>query len=82
MKGVKGHGEAIQFDMYDDANFEAIAVGQTINELLQTGYNFGDIFIGARTRAQLGYVEGALVRAGIKFINITGGSGNQDTYLM
>jgi superfamily I DNA/RNA helicase len=60
--------------MYDDANFEAIAVGQTINELLQAGYNFGDIFIGARTGAQLGYVEGALVRAGIKFINITGGS--------
>jgi DNA helicase-2/ATP-dependent DNA helicase PcrA len=37
-------------------------------------YNFGDFFIGARTKAQLGYVEGALVRAGIPFINIAGGS--------
>lgn len=34
----------------------------------------GDFFIGARTRAQLGYLEGPLVRTKIPFINITGGS--------
>ena len=34
----------------------------------------GDIFVGARTRAQLGYLEGGLVRAEIPFINATGGS--------
>jgi DNA helicase-2/ATP-dependent DNA helicase PcrA len=37
-------------------------------------YSPGDFFIGARTRAQLGYLEGALVRAKIPFINIAGGS--------
>jgi DNA helicase-2/ATP-dependent DNA helicase PcrA len=74
MSGIKGQGDKIQFAMYETADHEALSVAQTINELVQNGYDFGDFFIGARTRAQLGYVEGALVRAGIKFINITGGS--------
>jgi DNA helicase-2/ATP-dependent DNA helicase PcrA len=34
----------------------------------------GDFFVGARTRAQLGYLEGPLTRAKIPFINIAGGS--------
>lgn len=38
------------------------------------GYKSGDFFIGARTRAQLGFLEGALVKAKIPFINIAGGS--------
>jgi superfamily I DNA/RNA helicase len=73
-RGVKGQGEAIQFQMYQNAEVEALAVSNTVQELLQQDYQPGDFFIGARTRAQLGYVEGALVRAGIKFINITGDS--------
>lgn len=74
VSGVRGQGETIRFQMYPNADLEAIGVAATIQELLQSGYEFGDFFIGARTRAQLGYVEGVLVRAGIKFINIAGGS--------
>lgn len=72
--GIKGQGEAIQFQMYDTAEHEALETAEQINKLIQSGYNPGDFFIGARTRAQLGYLEGALVRAKIPFINIKGGS--------
>lgn len=72
--GIKGKGKKISFQMYETAEEEALYLSADINELLQAGYSPGDFFIGARTRAQLGYVEGALVRAGIPFINITGGS--------
>jgi DNA helicase-2/ATP-dependent DNA helicase PcrA len=82
MTGVKGQGEPIEFMMHQTADEEAMATGQKINELVQQGYSFGDFFIGARTRAQLGYVEGALVRAGIKFINITGGSFWQSRHVL
>lgn len=74
VKGIKGTGESIKFTMYPNADLEAIGVAATIQELLQSDYELGDFFIGTRTRAQLGYLEGVLVRAGIKFINITGGS--------
>lgn len=72
--GIKGPGEAVQFQMYETAEHEAMETANAINELLQSGYSPGDFFVGARTRAQLGYLEGALVRAKIPFINITGGS--------
>ena len=73
-QGVRGQGEPIQFRMYTNADLEAISVATTIQELLQADYEPGDFFVGTRTRAQLGYLEGILVRADIKFINITGGS--------
>jgi DNA helicase-2/ATP-dependent DNA helicase PcrA len=72
--GIKGQGEPVQFQMYETAEHEAIEIANNINELIQSGYKPGDFFIGARTRAQLGYLEGALVRANVPFINITGGS--------
>lgn len=72
--GIKGSGEAVQFQMYETAEHEALEVANHINELIQSGYTPGDFFVGARTRAQLGYLEGALVRAKVPFINITGGS--------
>lgn len=72
--GIKGQGKPIQFQMYETAEEEAMATSATISELIQVGYSPGDFFIGTRTRAQLGYLEGALVRARIPFINITGGS--------
>lgn len=72
--GIKGPGEQLQFQMYENADEEAMATTVTILELIQSGYEPGDFFIGARTRAQLGYLEGALVRTKIPFINITGGS--------
>lgn len=72
--GIKGPGEPVQFQMYETAEHEAVEIANNITELIQSGYEPGDFFIGARTRAQLGYLEGALVRANIPFINITGGS--------
>lgn len=72
--GVRGQGNPIQFQMYPDADSEASGIAATIQEMLQGDYEPGDFFVAARTRAQLGYVEGVLVRAGIKFINIAGGS--------
>jgi DNA helicase-2/ATP-dependent DNA helicase PcrA len=82
MAGVKGQGNKIEFSMYQTADEEAIAVSQKINELVQEGHSFGNFFIVARTRAQLGYVEGALVRAGIKFINVAGGSFWQSRHVL
>lgn len=72
--GVKGSGGSVQFSMYDGPEQEAFETANQVNELIQAGYKPGDFFIGARTKAQLGYVEGALVRANIPFINIAGGS--------
>ena len=66
-------GEPVTFAMYPTPETEAEAVIETVLEAL-THYKPGDIFIGARTRAQLGFLEGPLVRAKIPFINIAGGS--------
>lgn len=66
--------EGVQFTMHETAEQEATETANTINELIECGYSPGGFFIGARTRAQLGYIEGALVRAQIPFINIAGGS--------
>jgi DNA helicase-2/ATP-dependent DNA helicase PcrA len=68
-------GKPVTFNMYADPHREAQAVVELIQELYTEGYRgYGDVFVGARTRAQLGYLEGPLVRAGIPFINATGGS--------
>jgi len=67
-------GDAIQFRMEADATAEAMLVADTIREEMANGTKPGEIFVGARTRAQLGYLEGPLVRAKVPFINITGGS--------
>ena len=67
-------GEPISFVMYDDALSEAQAVVQQIQQLLAEGREPDDFFIGARTCAQTGYLEGPLVQAGIPYINLTGSS--------
>ncbi len=66
--------KAVQFQMYESPEHEALETANKINKLVQSGYNPGDFFVGARTSAQLGYLEGALVRAKVPFINIKGGS--------
>ena len=60
--------------MYSTPEQEAQAVTNAIIEHIAAGGKPGDIFIGARTRAQLGYLEGPLVRAKIPSINLCGGS--------
>jgi len=67
-------GNPISFAEYTTASDEASAVVNTIEEEFLNGAEPGHIFVCARTRAQLGYIEGPLVRAKIPFINICGGS--------
>lgn len=74
VSGIKDEGQTISFQMLPTIEDESSMVAATVQEQIENGYKFGDFFIGARTRAQLGYLEGALTRADIKFINITGGS--------
>lgn len=75
-------GDPITFTAYADATAEAEGVTEQIalhleevedGGMLISG-NPGDVFIGARTRAQLAYLEGPLVRQQVPFINIAGGS--------
>jgi DNA helicase-2/ATP-dependent DNA helicase PcrA len=79
LKGVEPRpdapeGNAVSFQEFDDAHAEATGLVESITEQIASGLVPGDIFVCARTRAQLGYVEGPLVRAKIPFINICGGS--------
>lgn len=69
-------GEPVTFQMYSSPETESAAVAESIVELLNGDDAIGpsDIFVGARTRAQLGYLEGCLLRQKIPFINIAGGS--------
>jgi len=67
-------GVPISFSMFDMQEEEARHVAQTIETLTDSGeYKWGDFFVGSRTRSQLGYIEGALTRCGIKYINLAGG---------
>jgi DNA helicase II / ATP-dependent DNA helicase PcrA len=67
-------GEPIDYTLYADVFAEGQALADNITEQIASGRAPGDFFVGARTRAQLGYLEGYLVRAKIPFINIAGGS--------
>jgi len=67
-------GERVTFTMASDPTSEAKLAVATILEGIARGREPGDYFVGARTRAQLGFLEGPLVRAKIPFINIAGGS--------
>lgn len=68
-------GTPISFSMFDDPRTEAREVATTILGLIaNNGRQYGDFFVGARTRAQLAYVEGELARSKIPYINIAGSS--------
>ena len=67
-------GEAFTFDMFDTQEEEADNVAQLIEAYVASGdYGWGDFFVGSRTRSQLGYIEGALTKLGIKYVNLAGG---------
>ncbi len=66
-------GSSISFNLYANPADEAAALTGSLTAELASREP-GEIFVGARTRAQLGYLEGGLVRAKIPFINATGGS--------
>ena len=68
-------GEPVTFAEHILPENEAAALMGSIVEDLANGSHPGQIFIGARTRAQLGYLEGPLVRAKVPFINIANPKG-------
>lgn len=59
---------------FSDAQEEAVQIALSIQAYLDQGRKPGDFFIGSRTRAQLGFLEGPMMALGIPFVNITGGS--------
>ncbi len=67
-------GKPVEFTMYATPEDEAQAVAQAVKQSIAEGWRPGDIFIGARTRSQLGYLEGLLVELGVPVINVCGGS--------
>lgn len=67
-------GVDVIFTEYDNPEMEGAGVSDEIQILLEGGLSPGEIFVLARTRAQLGYLEGPLTRLGVPFVNITGGS--------
>ena len=67
-------GEAVSFQWYETPEEEALGVAGGILEDITNGYKAPDFFIASRTRAQMAYIEGALVRAGVPYINLCGGS--------
>lgn len=67
-------GEPVTFEMYGDAVEEGAAIARQIRQMLDSGREPGDFFIGARTCAQTGYLEGPLVALGVPYINLVGSS--------
>lgn len=67
-------GDPVTFTMLPDVMLEAREIVANTHDVIANGYQHNDIFIAARTRAQLGYLEGPLMRAKIPFVNLAGGS--------
>lgn len=67
-------GEPVTFNEYEMPEHEALALVNALRENFANGREPGDFFVAARTRNQLGYLEGPLTKAKIPFINIAGGS--------
>jgi len=67
-------GEPVKFQMFYSVEEESQSAIEKITDLLEQGTDPGQIFLASRTRAQLGYIEGGLVRAQVPFINVTGSS--------
>lgn len=68
-------GERFSFTEYYSPEEEAEGVANEVAILIDSeGYKPGDFFIGGRTKAQLGYLEGPLLKRKIKFVNLSGGS--------
>jgi DNA helicase-2/ATP-dependent DNA helicase PcrA len=71
----KDEGNDVHFEMYDDVYEEAKSIAEDIKIKLDSEKVIpGEIFIGARTRAQLGNLEPILTEMKIPFVNITGNS--------
>lgn len=67
-------GDPVQFAMYENASTEAAGVVAQLQSLIGEGAKPEHFFIGARTKAQLAYVEPYLTKNNIPFVNLAGGS--------
>jgi len=67
-------GDKITVSAFESAEDEGEGVASQIAMYIESGREPGDFFVGARTVAQLGYLEGPLVRRGIPFLNLCGGT--------
>ncbi len=67
-------GEPVTFRWYATPDDEARGVAAEIGRLLKAGHGPDDFFVGARTRAQLAFLEGALAEAALPYVNVAGGS--------
>lgn len=67
-------GEPLLYTEHDSPEEESLFIATELQTALSNGRKPGDFFVAARTRAQLGYLEGPLLRAKIPFANLTSGS--------
>lgn len=81
VSGIREDGLEVSYQFVGTIEDEAELVASTILEQTQAGFKYGDFFVGARTRAQLGYIEGALTRNQIKYVNLAGGSFWQNKHI-
>lgn len=73
-EGVE-QGVSISWQQFLDCQEESNATVSEISQDIEAnGRTPGDYFVGVRTRAQTGWLEGPLVRARIPFVNLAGGS--------
>lgn len=71
----KDDDNCVHFEMYEDIHEESYEIAKSVKRMLDNGETVpGEIFIGARTRAQLGHLEPILTTLKVPFVNITGGS--------
>ena len=74
LRGIRGHGQAPEFNGYDDEPAEARAVAQKVRKLLNDGVPAREIAILYRINAQSAAFEAALADEGIVY-QVRGGEG-------
>ena len=74
LQGIRGHGQAPEFNGYDDEPAEARAVAQKVRKLLNDGVPAREIAILYRINAQSAAFEAALADEGIVY-QVRGGEG-------
>lgn len=72
--GRAAYGVPVSWNWHDTDEAEATWLASKVGSYVSVGRSPGEIFVGARTRAQLGLVEVALAERQVGYINIAGGS--------
>jgi DNA helicase-2/ATP-dependent DNA helicase PcrA len=76
MKPAPGAAEGVDIVMTSSqsAISEAHSILAMVKSLIAEGYQPGDFFIAARTRAQVGYLEAAFALSDVPYVNVVGNS--------